>query len=72
MSEEEYLDLLQKTYAFSIMYYSMSFRDRIRFKLGTLRVSTSPNDVIRSWSKEELEKKLGELKKPWWDWIFSF
>ena len=71
MSEEEYLKFLQETYAFCVMLYSLSFKERIRFELGTLRISTSPDDVIRAWPKEYLEKELRKLKKPWWNWLFT-
>ena len=69
-SEEQYFHSLQKAYVFRRDLYSMSFRQRLLFELGVFRVQTYVSEETKNLSKEEIEKKIKELKKPWWNWLF--
>lgn len=68
--EEQYLKSLQKVYVFCRDLYSMSFRQRLLFELGVFRVQTYVSEEIKNLPKEEIEKRIKELKKPWWNWLF--
>ncbi len=67
---EHYLSTLQNLYAFYNDVYSMSFKNRFLFEIGVLHIQVEKSDQIQKLSKDELEKKIKELKKPWWNWLF--
>lgn len=52
-------------------FYSLSFRDRIMYDLGYVKITFS------TYSKEldalldgELEERINSIKKPWWNGIY--
>lgn len=68
--DEYYLNALQNLYAFYNDVYSMSFKNRFLFEIGVLHIQVKKSGQIKKLSKDKLEKKIKELKKPWWNWLF--
>lgn len=70
--DDTYLEYLRDEYAFEYSIYHLSFSKRLLLNIGFLHISTEPTDEDKALSKEELEQKIKELKKPWWNFFFHF
>lgn len=68
----QYLNILQMAYTFSKYLYSLSFKDRVLFNFRVFTVQLSPSKETKSLTLEELEQRIKELKKPWWNFLFHF
>lgn len=69
---KEQLEKEKDTYVFTMILYSMSFKERIYIKMG---IKTFPlyeiSDKVKNMSEEELLKHENKLKKPWWDCLVT-
>lgn len=70
MCNDQYITQLRGAYAFCKVLYKMSFKDRVRLKMGILKITVSPDREIMAMSIKELESAISKLKKPWWNWMF--
>lgn len=71
MNNNDYTKILRQAYAFHKVLYSMPFKERLALNLGVIKITTSPTEESKLWSKEELEQKLIALKRPWWNRLFK-
>ena len=65
-----YRNMLQNIYSFNKCIYSLPFKKRLLFELGAFRIQVKKSSKIASLSEKELEGKIINLKKPWWNWVF--
>ena len=63
--------LLPWDYHMKKALYSMSFKERVMFHLGIIRINCSFKNS-ENMSREELLEAIKNLKKPWWNWLFFF
>ena len=69
MENQELNGFLPWTYHFKKDVYSMSFKKRLLFNLGAIRIQhTSKN--TENMSSEKLIEAIKHLKKPWWNFLF--
>lgn len=65
-----HLDLVEE-YCFYEGFYSLSFRDRVMYDLGYVKITFSTySKELDALSDEELEERINSIKKPWWDGIY--
>lgn len=71
-ANKKYIWRLQNTYAFCKALYSLSFKDRIEYNLGVLKITAVPSKEDKSLSVKDLEQRISDIKKPWWNFFISF
>lgn len=71
-TNKKYIWRLQNTYAFCKTLYSLSFKDRIEYNLGVLKITAVPSKEIKALSVKDLEQRISCIKKPWWNFLFRF
>jgi hypothetical protein len=64
------LEILRKSYCRAIVWYSLTFRDRIDIALGTMTYpQIGVHDEVKKMSEQELYRRYNSIKKPWWNCI---
>lgn len=66
-----HLDLVEEC-CFYEGLYSLSFKDRIMYDLGYIKITFSTySKELDALSDEELEERINSIKKPWWNNIYE-
>lgn len=66
-----HLDLVEEC-CFYEGLYSLSFKDRIMYDLGYVKITFSTySKELDALSDEELEERINSIKKPWWNNIYE-
>lgn len=62
-----HLDLVEE-YCFYEGFYSLSFRNRVMYDLGYVKITFSTySKELDALSDGELEERINSIKKPWWN-----
>lgn len=71
LEEIQYQPLLF-SYLHTKLKYSLSFRQRVAFNLGTIDYIFDTDDKeLNALSKKEIEDRIKSLKAPWWNKIYE-
>ena len=66
-----HLDLVEEC-CFYEGLYSLSFKGRIMYDLGYVKITFSTySKELGALSDEELEERINSIKKPWWNNIYE-
>lgn len=66
-----HLDLVEE-YCFYEGVYSLSFRNRIMYDLGLVKITFSTySKELDALSDKELEERIDSVKIPWWNSIYE-
>lgn len=66
-----HLDLIEEC-CFYKGLYSLSFKGRIMYDLGYVKITFSTySKELDDLSDEELEERINSIKKPWWNNIYE-
>lgn len=66
-----HIDLVEQ-YCFYEGFYSLSFRNRIRYDLRLVMITFSTySKELDALSDKELEERMASIKIPWWNSIYG-
>ncbi len=53
-------------------FYSLTFKNRIKYDLGYVKITFSTySKELDTLSNEELEERINSIKKPWWNSFYE-